>query len=225
MVKEFDQERAGALWIAIDLRRSIYTEAIPQLAALPVEAGDAYTQSSRIADAEIDLRPATLLELAIVLAGSLAAQALSEGRSVGLLAHDGQRRVVSPGQGSQQLWRILGALVEMQATGTIALSDLLARGPGSYAARAPGAALALITPDLGGSWATALVGWQAGSVGGGLALLVGHPGTHSDELASRLAGIGVGVQLFRLGEELRPLRPPRPRATARVSPLGRVRSS
>ena len=222
MVKEFDQERAGALWIAIDLRSAAYADAMPILATEPAVVAESYTQSSLIAEAAVELRPTTLLELAIVLAGSLTAQALSEGRAVGLLADDGQRRVVSPGQGSQQLWRILGALVELQATGSIALGDLLARGPGSYAARAPGAALALVTPDLGGSWATALVGWHAGPVGGGLALLVGHPGTHSADLAAKLAGIGVGVQLFRLDEQLTPLRPPRPRSIARVSPLGKV---
>jgi uncharacterized protein (DUF58 family) len=225
MVKEFDQERAGALWIAIDLRSSIYTNNSQPDLHPPLSQLNEYGQSSLVTGDTFDPQPTTLLELAIVVAGSLAAQALAEGRVVGLLGDDGQRRVVPPGQGTQQLWRILGALVEMQANGTTSLVDLLARGPGSYAARAPGAALALITADLGGSWAGALAGWHSGHSGAGLTILVGKAGSQCHDLAVRLAGIGVDVQLFRLGEQLTPLRPARPRAVTRVSPLGRVRRS
>ena len=51
-----------------------------------------------------------------MLACSLAAQALSEGRAVGLLADDDRQLLVTPGRGPRQLWRILGELVDAQAT-------------------------------------------------------------------------------------------------------------
>jgi uncharacterized protein (DUF58 family) len=226
MVKEFDQERAGALWIAIDLRAAIYPAAqvvVPPNGMAHPEVANTYSQSSLIAEETFDPRPTTLLELAITLAGSFAAQALSEGRMVGLLGDDGQRRIVPPGQGTQHLWRILGTLVELQATGTLAPADLLARGSGSYAARAPGAALALITADSGGNWTAGLAGWQRGQSGSAIAMLVSAPDTDTHDLGAKLALIGVELQHFRLGEQLAPLHPPRPRTTSRISPLGRVK--
>jgi uncharacterized protein (DUF58 family) len=223
MVKEFDQERAGALWILLDLWSGSYPEerhAEQRSLAAPPDAH--YGQSSLVADQQTP-RPDTPLELAIVLAGSLAAQALAGGRAVGLIANDGRPRIVIPGQGPQQLWRILGELVDAQATGAAAPGDLLRRGPGSFVARAPGAALALITPDLGGEWIGALAGWQAGHGGGALAILVGGAGARADDLQGRLASAGVGAHLFRVGDDLPLLHPPRPRPVTRVSPLGKIR--
>jgi uncharacterized protein (DUF58 family) len=223
MVKEFDQERAGSLWIMLDLAAAAYPTPPPTAESSRIEAADlaAYGQSSVLADPH-GSAPDTLLELSVILACSLAAQALAAGRSVGLIADDGHQRLVAPGQGPQQLWRILSALVDAQATGTLPVARLAARGPGTATARSPGAGLLLVTPDLGGAWFSALAGWQSGRAGGAQVVLVGNPGSQAIDLIGRMASIGVASQLYRLGEMLAPLHPTRPRPVSRVSPLGRV---
>ncbi|MDZ4717828.1 MAG: DUF58 domain-containing protein [Roseiflexaceae bacterium] len=229
MVKEFDQERAGALWIALDL----YTGSFPvlplqteqdgsQLANAPQEQ-QSYGQSSVVTDDPHQQGPDTLLELAVVMACSLAAQALSVGQSVGLIANDGQQRVVTPSQGPRQLWRILGALVDAQATGTIPPGRLMARGPGSPIARSAGAALLLVTTDLGGAWVGDLAGWQSSRSGGAQVVLIAAAGVRADELIGRMSSIGASAQLYRLGDRFPLLHPARPRPISRVSPLGRIR--
>jgi uncharacterized protein (DUF58 family) len=227
MVKEFDQERAGALWIALDLCAGSYRLADPEpQRALPATPTDpevtVYGQSSLVEEHPEQQGPDNPLELAVVLAGSLAALALAEGRAVGLIADDGQQRVIPPGQGPRQLWRILGALVDAQASGELQPGDLITRSAGSPLGRSAGAALALITPDLSGSWLAQLASWQTGRTGGALVLLSADAGARAEELSARLTGLGANVSMFRVGEQLPPIRPPRPRAVARVSPLGRL---
>src|SRR5207244_9198339 len=102
------------------------------------------------------------LELAIVLACSLASQALAEGRAVGLLADDGRLRLVTPGRGPRQLWRILGALVDARATGLLPLGEVIRQGHTARATDVSGSALAVVTPALDGIWLPAMVGWQRG---------------------------------------------------------------
>jgi hypothetical protein len=229
MVKEFDQERAGAIWIALDLYAGSYSvlPAITEPAAQPQSSTTPeqhnYGQSSVVADDLQGQTPDTLLELAIVVACSLAAQALSAGQSVGLIANDGQQRVVTPGQGPRQLWRILGALVDAQATGSIPPSRLMVRGPGSPIARSGGSALLFVTADLGGSWVGDLAGWQSSRSGGAQVVLLGAAGIRADDLIGRISALGASAQLYRLGDQFPPLHPARPRPTARVSPLGRIR--
>src|SRR6185295_16447337 len=107
-------------------------------------------------------------ELAVVLACSLAAQALAEGRAVGLLADDGRRRTVTPGQGPRQLWRILSELVDAQASGALSLGEVLRQGHAARASEVTGAALVVVTSALDGAWLPALAAWQHGRPGGAL---------------------------------------------------------
>jgi uncharacterized protein (DUF58 family) len=97
VVKEFDQEVAGAIWIVLDLARDVQQG-----------TGDEATE-----------------ELGVVLACSLANLLLAEGRTVGLFARGAERRVVRPGRGRQHLWEFMSTLVDAQADGTIALRDAL----------------------------------------------------------------------------------------------------
>jgi uncharacterized protein (DUF58 family) len=165
---------------------------------------------------------ASPLELAIVLACSLAAQALAEGRTVGLLADDGRRRLVSPGQGPRQLWRILSELVDAQATGGLPLGEVLRQGYAARASESSGAALVVVTPALDGAWLPALAGWQRGRPGGALALLVAAQAAQAAPIEARLAASGVASHAFEVGAPLPLLNPPKPRETLRVSPLGKV---
>jgi uncharacterized protein (DUF58 family) len=188
MVKEFDQERAGAVWIVLDCWSGAF--------------GAAGEQG---------------LELAVVLAASLAARLIGEGRSVGFLTDDGRERRVPPGHGPRQLWAILGELVDVGATGSAPLGNVLRRV-------ARGGALALITPDVGGAWLGALA--EASGRSGALALLIARPGEAgagaTGALQRALATMGVAAQAFPADTELPRVNPPRPRDELRVGPLGRA---
>lgn len=225
MVKEFDQERAGAVWIVLDLHAETYAAVAP--AAMErehaiVDVHDRHTQSSLVEDTAMINTAAAPLELAVTLACSLAAQALAEGRSVGLLADDGRRRLLPPGHGPRQLWRVLSELVDAQASGALSLGDLLRQGQSAHASEIGGAGVVVITPALDGAWLPALSTWLRGKPGGALALLVAHTTQEAQPLASRLALSGVQARTFELGVELPLVNPPRTTTTTRVSPLGRV---
>jgi len=226
MVKEFDQERAGAFWVALDLCAAAYPQDATRRSGdqEPRESIDpyAYTQTSTIDAPMAESRLDSALELAIVLACSLASQALGEGRAVGLLADDGRQRLVMPGRGPRQLWRILGALVDAQATGAQPFAEVLRQGHAARATELAGAALAVVTPALDGGWLPALVSWQHGRAGGALALLVADQAASALPLETRLAASGVAAQTFEVGSALPLLNPPKVKSTARISPLGRV---
>jgi uncharacterized protein (DUF58 family) len=226
MVKEFDQERAGALWVALDLHAGSYpTDAGGQpdeTEHRTVTVREEYTQSSAV-----KLHPEASgmdspLELAITLACSLAALALSEGRAVGLIADDGRRRLVSPGQGPRQLWRILSELVDAQPGGALPFDEVLRQGNAAHASEAAGAALVVVTPALDGAWLPGLASWQRGRRGSALALLVAERAGMSQPIEARLAASGVPSHTFEVGTRLPLLNPPKPRATIRVSPLGKI---
>jgi uncharacterized protein (DUF58 family) len=235
MVKEFDQERAGALWIALDLHAEAYERsdepraAFSQAADQPTGAvHNGYDKSVVFQRSVVDLMPSGVskldspLELAIVLACSLASQALAEGRAVGLLADDGRLRLLTPGRGPRQLWRILGALVDAQATGVQPLGQVIRQGHTARASEVSGTALAVVTPALDGAWLPALAGWQRGRSGGAIALLVTTRAAQAQPLEARLATGGVAVRTFEVGTPLQLLNPPKPRSTTRISPLGKV---
>lgn len=219
-VKEFDQERAGALWIVLDLAAAAYPP-VAAATALARPGGDTHTQSSVVEAIADTVRPATLVDLAVTLAASLAAQALAEGRSVGLLCDDGRRRVVSPASGARQLWRVLNALVDGEATGPRPLGELL-RGGLDGAGETRGAALAVVTADLGSAWLPALLERQGGRAGGAVALLAAAHPEAAAPCEMTLAAAGVPALTFALGTPLPLASPPRRRVKARVSPLGKV---
>jgi uncharacterized protein (DUF58 family) len=221
MVKEFDQERAGALWLVLDCAAAAYAVAEEQ--ALPARASHepVYQQSSLVATPTM-LDLSSPLELAIALSCSLAAQALTEGRAVGLLANDGRQRLLMPGRGVQQLWRILSALTDVQASGSAPLGTVLRQGQAAVGAAASGTAVAVVTPDLGGEWLAALANWRRGPANGALALLVARDEALTQPISARLASLGVIAHSFETGADLPLLNPPKPRAVQRVSPLGKI---
>ena len=96
MVKEFDLEPSGNLWIVLDLHRQW-------------QAGEG-NQST--------------LEYAINIAGSLAHKVLAENRAVGLVAYGAEPVVIQPGKGLRQLRRMLEHLAVAQV-GDYALPPLL----------------------------------------------------------------------------------------------------
>lgn len=212
VVKEFDQERAGALWIVLDLAAAAYPPADP--AALAAGRAEGHTQSSVVSAVDVDYRPADLADLAITLAASLAARAIAEGRTVGLLCDDGRRRVVSPGSGPRQLWRILNELVDCEASGPRPLAEVLREG---RRLAGSGSAVVVVTGALDAAWLPELA-----ARAGGLALLVAARAPQAAACAELLGRRGIASQVFGLNIALPLVNPPRRRVTARVSPLGRV---
>lgn len=223
MVKEFDQERAGALWVVLDLCAAVYLSGPavdPTIEWLPVNT---YGQSSVVEAALAEVRPESLADLAVTITASLAARALAEGRTVGLLADNGRRRLVLPGSGSRQLWRILNELVDGEPGGKLPLDMLLRSQYDAGEAGFSGAALVVVTPALDARWLPALAECMRGRPGGAMALLVSRSIAETQPTEALLANHGIPARSFALGISLPLLDPPRRRVTARVSPLGRVR--
>jgi uncharacterized protein (DUF58 family) len=97
IVRAFDTDISGDLWIVVDLDRS-------------VQAGTA---------------PESTEEYAIILAASLADRTLRQNRAVGLLAHGEEQTLLVPGRGKSHMWRLLHALAAAKAGGTVRLADVL----------------------------------------------------------------------------------------------------
>jgi len=121
MSRLFDVEPSGDVWLVLDLDPA-------------VQAG----QGARSTE-----------EYAVILAASLAAKLLHEGRAVGL-ACSGQHPVVTPPRpGTGHLWGILGHLARVRQGGTVTLSQLLAQ-TGDLFGR--GRTLVIFTPSIAIDW-------------------------------------------------------------------------
>jgi uncharacterized protein (DUF58 family) len=97
IVRAFDTEISGDLWIVVDLDPSVH-------------AGTA---------------PESTEEYAIILAASLADRTLHQNRAVGLLAHGEEQAILVPGRGKRHMWRLLHALAAAHAGGAHPLADVL----------------------------------------------------------------------------------------------------
>ncbi len=128
MVREFDREPSGDLWLIVDL-----------------EAG---VQAGRDAEAT--------QEYAVILAASLAARFLRQGerRAVGLLASGRHPVLLPPARGRVQLWRLLHALAEANPAAGQPLAALLKQAGPSLGS---GRTLVLITPSQDPGWVAPLI--------------------------------------------------------------------
>jgi uncharacterized protein (DUF58 family) len=97
MVKEFDLEPSGDLWVVLDLNASVHV-------------GEGATST---------------LEYGITLAASLATQMLGENRRVGLAAFGRQAALIPPQAGQLQVWRILEALAHAEPESDLPLDRVL----------------------------------------------------------------------------------------------------
>lgn len=128
MVREFDREPSGDLWLVVDM--------------------DAGVQAGRDAEAT--------QEYAVILAASLAGQFLRQGerRAVGLLMSGRSPILLPPGRGQAQLWRLLQALAEADPAAGNPLSALLAQAGPSLGS---GRTLVIITPSQQYDWVAPLL--------------------------------------------------------------------
>lgn len=128
MVREFDREPSGDLWLIVDM--------------------DAAVQAGAEAEAT--------QEYAVILAASLAAQYLRSGerRAVGLLMAGRNPVVLAPGRGPAHLWRILQALAEAEPENGTPFDALLTQAGPTLGS---GRTLVLITPSQDGAWVAPLL--------------------------------------------------------------------
>lgn len=123
MVREFEREPTGDLWLVVDM--------------------DAAVQAGQGAEAT--------QEYAVILAASIAAQFTRGGerRGVGLLMAGRAPIMLAPATGAEQLWRILHALAEAEPTAGQSLAGLLLQaGPGLRSGRT----IVVITPSQDPAW-------------------------------------------------------------------------
>ena len=97
IVREFDAEISGDLWIVLDLDHH-------------VQAGEDEESTE---------------EYGVILASSLADRTLRQNRAVGLLAYGQEQSIVPPGRGKGHMWRILHNLSAVKAGGTQRLAQVL----------------------------------------------------------------------------------------------------
>lgn len=128
MVREFDREPSGDIWLIVDLEAG-------------VQAGH---------DAE------ATQEYAIILAASLAAQYARQGerRAIGLLVSGLAPIHLAPARGEAQVWRILQALAEAEPAPGAPLDALLKQAGPSLGS---GRTLVLVTPSQDPAWIAALL--------------------------------------------------------------------
>jgi uncharacterized protein (DUF58 family) len=137
MVKTFDLEPSGDLWIVLDMDAA-------------VQAGEGEESTE---------------EYGVILAASLSSQTLRENRAVGLVAYgtnprrDGRAAeplpvLVLPQKGTAHQWRILQALATVRAGGRWPLEQVLAEMNRNLGR---GMTLAVITPSCDPGWVAGLL--------------------------------------------------------------------
>ncbi len=159
----FDMEPSGDLWLVLDLDAE-------------VQAGEG-TQSTE--------------EYAVVLAASLAAKMLAQGRAVGLACSGEHATLVPPRAGTGHLWELLGHLARARSAPTTPLSDFLDQVM-STAAR--GCTLVIFTPSTATDWVSRLVAAHARELAASVIWLdpgtfvpPGRPDPHGPVLRALLA--------------------------------------
>lgn len=138
MVREFEREPTGDLWLVVDMDAAVQASRPaprPGLQGRPDEPEGAEATQ----------------EYAVTLAASIAAQFTRGGerRAVGLLMAGRAPIMLAPAAGAGQLWRILQALAEAEPAAGQSLAGLLAQaGPGLRS----GQTIVVITPSQDPAW-------------------------------------------------------------------------
>ncbi len=96
-VREFEQDAAGDVWLLLDM-----------MAANQIGTGELGSE-----------------EQAVLLAATLLDHVLQRRRAVGLAAYSSQPKIVQPGRGAQQRWRMLEVLATISADSSTTLASAL----------------------------------------------------------------------------------------------------
>jgi uncharacterized protein (DUF58 family) len=178
-VRQFEADAAGEVWLVLDLQRE-------------VQLGDGAEGTE---------------EHAVILAAALTAQGQQQQRAIGLATYGEQPRLIPPGRGKHQQWKLLQALALADADGNndlaIALRDL-----GEIAQR--GSAAVIITANGRGDWLPELLHLSQRGIQSHVALFdrasFGSDSAVDDSLSLRDAIRRLGLQctLIKQGEIGRP---------------------
>lgn len=126
IVRQFDLDAAGDVWLVLDLRAE-------------VQLGEGVDGTE---------------EHAVLLAAALIGRALHENRAIGLAGYGQEPRVIPPGRGEGQEWRLLRALALATADGETGL-DVALHDMSRVARR--GSAVVIITPGGNPDWLPSLL--------------------------------------------------------------------
>lgn len=195
IVKEFELDPLGELWIFLDLERAVHVSK-----RVPTEAEGEQAMGR---GTEHLVTPPTTEEYTVAAAASLASHFLQRGRTVGLVAHGRRLEIVPADGGAHQLTRILEELAVIEAHGTLTFDQLLMLHT-NHLAR--GTAVILITPSMRESWVWAAHvlaqrGLHPAAVLIDPASFGGRPG--AEALAAQLTAANIPVYVLRLGDDLR----------------------
>jgi uncharacterized protein (DUF58 family) len=190
MVKTFDLEPSGDLWIVLDLDAA-------------VQAGDGQESTE---------------EYGVILAASLADKTLRENRAVGLAAYGRHSTspsphakseplptVAMPQKGMAQQWRILQALAAVRAGGVWPLARVLAEMDRNLGR---GMTLAVITPSCDPAWIAGLLPPMRRGIAPAVLLLdpISFGGTGNvDAVRGLLAQLGVPSHVIAKGTPFKPI--------------------
>ena len=175
MLKEFDSGTEDVTWILLDLQGE-------------VKEGDEIENTE---------------EYAITAAASIARAYAQMGWAVGLMAHGDRQHFIVPHEGGTSLDRILVALTEARAEGSVPLVDLIAYWQSEIPS--PNISLVVITSSLETTWNLALESCMRQGVSATVVLVdptsfggLGNP----QILLSQLNGRGTQTYLLRKGDDL-----------------------
>jgi uncharacterized protein (DUF58 family) len=172
VVREFDLDAAGDFWLVLDLEKA-------------VQLGEGADGTE---------------EHAVLLAASMAAQAIRHVRETGIATYGQKPQVIYPSVGEGHLWQILRALALVNADGDVPLAAAL-RDVG-YAAR-PGSTALIITPNGSPDWLPGLLGMAKRGVQAHVVILdrpsFGGEG-NAEGLRDAVRQLGFAAQIVREGE-------------------------
>ena len=121
IVKEFEQDPTGDVWIFLDMQSGVQADRLWE---------QADTELPPLWPTRPTLPPSTE-EYSVTITASLAKHFLSHNRAVGLIAYSLRREVLVPDRGDRQLTKVMEMLAVIRALGTIPMAEILtAEGKG-----------------------------------------------------------------------------------------------
>jgi uncharacterized protein (DUF58 family) len=196
VVREFDLDAAGDFWIVLDMEQS-------------VQLGEGADGTE---------------EHAVLLAASMAAQAVRHVRETGIAVYGDQPDVIHPGVGEGHMWQILRVLALANANGTVPLSTALRDV--AFLAR-PGSTAMIITPSVSPDWLPSLLEMAKRGIQAHLVLLdrASFDGEgNTVGLRDAVQQLGFASQIIYQGQVGVPLEEHKQRGywEFQVTPMGRV---
>ncbi len=150
MVKEFEQDPQGEVWLILDAQAGVHQEQAQPTEDIPVDA----LLFGRKPKFQL---PASTLEYAISVTASLSHYFISERRAVGLLTEGRAYTLIPAERTVRQESKILETLAFLDARGSLTLAELVSTQLGQFP---QGSSLILITPNISDALTVAIENLQ-----------------------------------------------------------------